>query len=212
MPSIPDRRLRSDKLDDFGQAEPVARELIAMEPSDPTTYRILSKLYEDQGRYDEAEKELLDSIQAKPSDAMGYQMLAAYYSRRGDFAKTIEAWNKRAAAEPKNPEAWHMIGVTYQIKILGDKKLARATALEYALKGIEAEDKALSLSPDYYEATIYKNILLRHEALYEKDQTRVKQLLEEADRLLKRAEELKKRATGGTEPAKPEAGKGRGGN
>ena len=115
-----------DKLNDFAKAEPVARELIAIDPTDPTTYRILGKLYEDQGRFDEAEKALLDSIEAKPKEATGYQMLAAYYFRRGDFEKTMGAWNKRAEVEPKNPESWHTIGSYYQLKVFNDKRLPRA--------------------------------------------------------------------------------------
>ena len=168
-----------DKLNDFEKAEPVAKELIQLDPQDPSTYRILGKLYEDQGRFDEAEKMLLDSIQAKTSEqATGYQMLAGYYFRRGDFQKTIDAWKKRAEIEPKNPEAWHTIGIYYQGKVFGDKRLPRNVALDYTLKGIEAEDKALELSPEYHEAMTYKNILLRQQALYETNPVKQKQLLD----------------------------------
>lgn len=198
-----------DKLNDFGKAEPVARELIALDPQDPSTYRILAKLYEDQGRFDEAEKELLASIDVKPAEALGYQMLAAYYNRRGDFEKTMEAWNRRAAAEPKNPEAWHTVGVYYQDKVFRDKRLPRATALQYTLSGIEAENKALSLSPDYYEAITFKNILLRQQALYEKDPAKQKALLAEAEILLKRALELKAKQEGAAATEAGKAGKGK---
>lgn len=186
----------ADKLDDFGKAEPVAKELIALEPGDPSTYRILSTLYKDQGRFDEAEQALLDSIKAKPSEPLGYQMLADFYNKQGDFPKTMEALGKRAEAEPKNPEAWHTIGTYYSDKVIRDKKLPRATALEYTLKGIEAEDKALALSPDYYEAVTYKNILLKLEALYEKDPARQKALLAESDVLYKRAMALRAKQQG----------------
>lgn len=196
-----------DKLNDFSRAEPVARELIAIDPSDPATYRILAKLYEDQGRFDEAEKELQDAINAKPSEPQGYQMLAAYYNRRGDFAKTMDAWNKRAQAEPKNPESWHTIAAYYQDKVFRDKKLPRATALDYTLKGIEAEDHALSLSADYYEALVYKNILLRQQALYETNPAKQKDLISEAEVLFKKAETVKKKAEGAPTPTPPAKGK-----
>jgi len=183
-----------DKLNDFEKAEKVARELITLDPADPSTYRILGKLYEDQGRFDEAEKALMDSIQAKPNEPTGYQMLAGYYFRRGDFPKTIEAYRKRAEVEPKNPEAWHTIGAFYQAKAFADKRLPRATALDYVLKGIEAEDKALSVSPDYIDALTYKNILLRQQALYEPSPAKQKALLDEAESLFKRADDLRKKA------------------
>jgi len=192
-----------DKLDDFAQAEPVARELIALDPQDPSTYRILATLFEEQGRFDEAEQQYLKAIEVKTNDPVGYQMLAGYYQKQGNFAKMMETWNKRAQAEPKNPEAWHMIGSYYQSQAFGDKKLPRATALDYVLKGIEAEDKALALSPDYYEAVLYKNILLRQQALYEKDPAKIKKLIEDADVLFKKANDLKKKADGGiTTPPK----------
>ena len=192
-----------EKLNDFDKAEPIARELIAMDPKDPTTYRILGKLYEDQGRFDEAEKALLDSITAKPNEPVGYQMLAGYYFRRGDFQKTMDAWFKRADVEPKNPESWHTIGTYYQGKVYGDKRLPRATALDYTLKGIEAEDKALALSPEYHEAITYKNILLRQQALYETNPAKQKALIEEAERLYKKADELRKKAAGAAATATP---------
>jgi tetratricopeptide (TPR) repeat protein len=203
----------SDKLNDFAKAEPVAKELITVDPQDPSTYRILSKLYEDQGRFDESEKALLDSIQAKPNEPLGYQMLAAYYDRRGEFEKTIQAWQKRADIEPKNPEAWHTIGVFYQKKVFSDKKLPRNTALDYTLKGLAAEDKALALSPEYYEALVYKNILMKQQALYETDPAKRKALLADSDVYGKKAESVKSKQQGAAAEAakKPEAGKGRGG-
>jgi tetratricopeptide (TPR) repeat protein len=197
-----------DKLNDFQRAEPIARELIALEPQDSSTYRILGKLYEDQGRFDDAEKALLDAIAAKPNEALGYQTLASYYFRRGDFQKTIDACVKRAQAEPKNPEAWHTIGTYYQVKLMGDKRMPRAQGLDLSLKGIEAEDKALALSPDYIDALTYKNILLRQQALYETSPAKQKALIEEADALFKRQTELRKKADGSTPtPTPPAKGK-----
>ena len=116
----------------------------------------------------------------------------------------MEAWNKRAEAEPKNPEAWHTIGTYYQDKVFRDKRLARNIGLEYTLKGIEAEDKALALSPDYFEALTYKNILLRQEALYEKDPAKQKALLAEAEVLREKALAVKAKTEGGGAKPKPE--------
>lgn len=185
-----------DKLNDPAKGIEVAQELIALDPSDPGNYRILAKLYEEQGKFDESEAQHQKAIQVRPNDPMGYQMLADFYFKRGDFAKTMEAWYKRADVEPKNPEAWHTIGAYYQDMLYKDKRLPRATALEYATKGVAAEDKALELYPDYYEAVAFKNILLRAQALNEKDPAKVKALLAEADILFKRATELRDKQAG----------------
>ena len=69
-------------------------------------------------------QQLLKAIDVKPNDPIGYQILAGFYNKQGDFAKTMEAWNKRAEAEPKNPEAWHTIGVYYQDKVVRRQEAA----------------------------------------------------------------------------------------
>jgi tetratricopeptide (TPR) repeat protein len=197
-----------DKLDDFSKAEPIAKELISVEPNEPSNYQALGRLYEDQGMFEEAEAQFLKAISLKPADALGYQVIAGFYNRQGEFEKTMDAWQKRAEAEPTNPEAWHTIGVYYQDKVFRDKKLPRQQALDYTLKGIEAEDKALSLNPEYFEALTYKNILLRQEALYEKDPAKQKELIRRADALRDQAMDIQKKQNAGTASGTPEKGGG----
>jgi tetratricopeptide (TPR) repeat protein len=185
-----------DKLNDFAKAEPVAKELIAINPNESTSYHLLGRMYEDVGRYEEAEQMLQKAISLHPNDALGYSLLAGYYNRQGQFEKTIEAWKARAKAEPNNPEAHHMIAVYYFDKLHRDSafvKENRAKALEYVLDGIASEDRALALNAQYFEALTYKNILLRQQALLEKDPARIKQLLNDADVLKAKAEDLQKK-------------------
>src|SRR6185295_1077290 len=94
---------------------------------------------------------------------------------------------------PNNPEAWYTIGQYYQDKVFREKKLPTKTALEYTLKGLEAEEKAISLNPEYFEALTYKNILMRQQALYEKDPKKVKELITEADAIRDKALEIQKK-------------------
>jgi tetratricopeptide (TPR) repeat protein len=184
----------SDKLNDFSQAEPMAKELIALEPNEPGNYQALAKLYEDQGQYDEAEAMFRKATEVKPDDPSGYQLLAGYYNRQGQFDKTIDAFQRRAAMEPNNPEAWHTVGTYYYDKVLRDKSLAKDVAKTYVKNGIQAEDKALALNKDYYEAVTYKNLLIRLQALQEPGNA--KALLAEADQLRDRALALQKAQTG----------------
>jgi len=182
-----------DKLNDFSKAEPVAKELINVDPNNPAPYQMLARLYEDQGRFQEAEQFLLQAIDKAPNESTGYQLLAAFYNRQGEFEKTMAAWTKRAEMEPNNPEAWHTIGVYYQDKVFKDKRLARDVARDYSIKGIAAEDKALAINPEYSEAMVYKNILMRHQALYERDPKLQKQLGEDAEKLLQKAMAIQKK-------------------
>jgi tetratricopeptide (TPR) repeat protein len=177
----------SDKLNDPAKAEPVYKEIIALDPSSPENYLAIAKLYEDAGRYDDAEAQYAKAKEVKPNDPSVLASLAGYYNRQGDFDKTIEALQQAAALEPNNPEGYHRVATFYWEKANKDYRLSSAQRKDYILKGLAMEDKALSLNPDYMEAITYKNILLRLEAREEKDPKRQKDLLDEADKLRNRA-------------------------
>jgi len=177
----------SDKLDDFSKAEPVARELIAYEPNEPGNYQLLARLYEEQGDYEQAEAMFLKAIDVRPDAPLGHQLLAHYYNRQGEFDKTMEEFAKRAELEPNNPEAWHTMGHYYYEKVYRDASVPRERALEYLKSGMEAEDKALAINPDYFEAVTYKSLLLAMQANRERSPAEQKRLLAEAAELRERA-------------------------
>ena len=176
----------SDKLNDAAKAEPVYKEIIALDPNSPENYLALAKLYEDAGRYDDAEAQYTKAELVKPNDPATLAAKAGYYNRQGDFDKTIDALQKAAALEPNNPEGYHRVATFYWEKANKDYRLSPAQKKDYILKGINMEDKALSLNPDYMEAITYKNILLRLEAHDEKDPKVQKDLLDQADKLRNR--------------------------
>jgi cytochrome c-type biogenesis protein CcmH/NrfG len=125
-------------------------------------------------------------------------LLAGYYNRQGEFEKIMEAFENRARLEPNNPEAWHTMATYYQEKAFKvDPKLPPAKRKEYIDKAIVDDDKALALNAEYAEALIYKNILLRMKANYEKDPAVQKKLLSDADALQKKGLELQKKQNAG---------------
>jgi tetratricopeptide (TPR) repeat protein len=182
-----------DKLNQPDQAEPLIRQMITLDPSDPTNYFRLSKLYEDSGLYAEAEQMLVKAREVRPDDATVYVQLAGYYNRQGEFEKTIEALQERARREPENPEAFYTLATYYWDKSYRDLRLPEAQKTEYAAAGMEAVDRAIQLNPDYMEAVTYRGLLLRVQALLEDNAGRQKELLTEADRMQARAEELRKK-------------------
>jgi tetratricopeptide (TPR) repeat protein len=182
-----------DKLNDFSQAEPIALQMIGMEPNEPFNYQALGRLYEDQGRYEEAEAQFKKAVDLRPNDALGYQLLGGFYNRQGEFEKTMDAFYARANAEPKNPEAWHTIGTYYSTKALQDKRLTKKVALDYVMKGLAAEDKALALNEGYFEAYIFKNILLLQQANLETDPAKRAQLTKEAEAYRTKGLEIQKK-------------------
>jgi len=186
-----------DKLNDPAKAEPVVQKMIQMEPGEPTNYFQLAKIYEDAGAYDEAEKVYQQAKQAKPNDPAVYMQLAGYYNRQGQFDKTIEALEERAAKEPSNPEAFYTISTYYWDKAYRDFKLNDNQKKDFVQKGIEAVDHSLQIKPDYMEALVYKNLLLRLQANMEKDPSKQQALIKQADQLRDKAQELRKQKAAG---------------
>ncbi|HEY3382730.1 MAG TPA: tetratricopeptide repeat protein [Vicinamibacterales bacterium] len=186
-----------DKMNDPAQAEPLVQEMIRLEPTEPSNYFILSKMYEDAGQYELGEQTLLKAKEMRPNDSSTYMQLAGFYNRQGEFEKTMAALQERADKEPNNPEAFYTISSYYWEKAYRDFRLKDAEKLNYITLGLTAADKALQLKADYPEALTYKNLLLRSQALVIKDPAKQKELLKEADTLRDRAIDLRKQKAGG---------------
>lgn len=186
-----------DKMNDPTQAEPLVLKMIELDPANTANYFQLAKIYEDAGEYQKAEEAYLKGKDAKPNDAAGYLQLAGFYNRQEQFDKTIDALQQRAAKEPKNPEAFYTISTYYWDKAYRDFRLKEPQKRTYIAKGLEEVDKAIALKPDYMEALTYKNLLLRSQALLEKDPVVQQRLLKDADQLRDKAIELRKKKVAG---------------
>lgn len=187
-----------DKLNDPSAAEPIVQQMIQMEPNEPANYFYLAKIYEEAGRYEDAEQTLLKAKGVKPNDPVVYTTLSGFYNRQGDFPKTMEALHQAADLEPTNPEGYHRLAVFYWEKAFRDHRLTKPEKVEYLQKGVDAENKALSLNPNYAEAMTYKNILLRLQANETTDRAKQEELIREADELRARAMELTKKKAAGS--------------
>jgi len=194
----------ADKLNDPSKAEPIVQKMIDIDPTEPTNYFALAKIYEDAGDYDRAEATYLKAQAAKPNDPVVYTTLATYYNKQHMFDKTMEALNMRAEKEPTNPEAFHTIASYYWDEARNDKKLKPEQKREYILLGLKASDKAIQLKPDYVEAIVFKGLLLREQALVEKDPAKQKALIDEATRFFQQENGIREKQT-----AEPAAGRGK---
>jgi tetratricopeptide (TPR) repeat protein len=187
----------AEKLNAPDQAEPVVQKMIQMDPTEPTNYFALAKIYEDAGAYAEAEEMFLKAKEVRPNDPTVYTTLAGYYNRQGQFDKTIQALEERAQKEPNNPEAFHTIASYYWDEARGDPKLRESEKLDFVLKGLQASDKAISLKPDYVDAIIFKGLLLRQQALLVKEPAKQTALINEAKQLQEKGNELRRKQTAG---------------
>jgi len=181
-----------DKLNDPTQQEPILQQMIQVDPQDPANYFYLANIYEQAGDYEKAEEQFLKAKEVNPNEPTVYTTLAAFYDRQGEFDKVITALNERAQHEPNNPEAHHVIATYYWNEAYKNFKLKDADKIRYIQAGLGEVDKALALKPDYFEALTYKNLLLRSQALVEKDPAKQQQLLRQADQLRDKAQELQK--------------------
>ncbi len=187
----------TSKLNDPAKAEPIVQKMIQMEPSEPSNYFVLAKIYEDAGAYTEAEQTLQNAKNAKPGDPAVYMTLAGFYNRQGQFDKTIEALQQRAKAEPTNPDAFQTIAAYYWDETRGDASLTEAQKKDFVGKGIEAVNQALGLKADFVEALTFKGLLLRLQANLEKEPAKQQALIKEATALAEKATELRKQQTAG---------------
>lgn len=188
----------ADKLNDPAQSEPVVQQLIDLDPTDPLNYFALARIYEDSGDYERAEETLVKARDARPTEPTVYTTLAAFYNRQGNFDGAIEALQSRAEREPNNPEAFYTIATYYWEKAYRDFTTPEPDKVKYVAEGLTAVDKAIELKPDYFEALTYKGLLLRAQALLEKNPQKQQAIIKEADQYRDRATAVrdKQRAAG----------------
>jgi len=187
----------SDKLNDPGQAEPLVQEMIKLEPTEPSNYYVLAKMYEDAGMYDKTEETLIRAKDARPTDPGVYMQLARFYNDMGDFDKTMAAHYERVKVEPKNPEGYYTIAVFFWDKVNKDFRLKEPDKRKYLAQGMEAANQALALNPNYIDALVYKGLILRSQALLEKDPAKQNSLISEAKQLSERVVVLTKKKAAG---------------
>jgi TonB family protein len=154
------------------------------------SYFEVAKLQETRGAIKEAESTLAMARTAFPNEPIVLMTLAGLYQRSGQFAEAVGAVEQVAAMQASDPAAQHIVATFYEQKVRVDTGLSPADRVRYIQSGIAAEDRALGLKPDYVDAMIVKNILLRHQANAETNATTRAQLIAEADQLRSRAIEL----------------------
>lgn len=104
---------------------------------------------------------------------------------------TEEALQKAIQANPSAAN-YLKLAVFYWEMAFRDQTMSPPEKATFTTLGIQAADGALAQNPDYVDALIYKNILLRMQANQSTDAAERKRLIDDADRLRNRAIELRK--------------------
>jgi TonB family protein len=190
-----DRRVTPGIVVDESTREAELLKRIAASPTDITAHQQLAQLQENRGATAEAEATLLKARAVAPKQKPLLVALARFYFRQGNFDKTMEALETAERLEPNDPEGAQLVATYYWEKVFKDRQLLPADAHRYLTNGIAATDRALAVNPDYTDALLYKNLLLRMKANFESDPFLKQQLIAEADTLRNRALELNKGRT-----------------
>jgi TonB family protein len=103
-----------------------------------------------------------------------------------------QAQPQKPPRDPLSPASYHRLAVEYWEKAYKDLSLTPEARLDLVKKGIASEDRALELNPDYLDAMVYKNILLRMQANLTPDTADQARLIAEADVLRDRVIEQQK--------------------
>jgi TonB family protein len=138
-------------------------------------------------------RELRAQVAAGTATKETYIELARLARAQGRYRDEIEALRGAATVPPVTADAWHSVAtVCWQAG--NASSIESGDRLAFILEGIAAEDRALTLKPDYVEAMTYKQILLRSQATLIPDREEQQRLIAQADALRTRVAELQRQA------------------
>ena len=84
-----------------------------MDPSEPANYLALAKLYEDAGRYEDAEAQYSKAKEVKPNDPSVLAGWPASTTARASSTRRSPRSSRRPTLEPNNPEGYHRVAIFY---------------------------------------------------------------------------------------------------
>lgn len=161
----------------------------------------------------EAERELLVVLPAaeaeafagelarkRPRDPELYKLRSQIRFRAGRYMDGLADLEHAATLAPDSAELFYMLGVTsYELVAKGET--SEQEKRDLIRRGLVAFDRAESLRADYFEALVYRNLLLREQAKLESDPAVRQKLTEEADAVRQRAVEINAARRAKSKPA-----------
>jgi tetratricopeptide (TPR) repeat protein len=195
---------------DFDKALGFAKQLVEHNPNDSKNLFAMANLYEKFEHVTEAEDAYKKVVELNPQDAKGCAALAGFYNKplwegRSRFEDAISTLERCATLDEKDPTGFYKVAVFYWDKAFRDPLLNDPQKDQYADKGLEAVDKALTIKPDYVDGLVYKGLLLRVKAQVTGNTRLRQQYLDQAQTLAKQAKELRLQQAAEAAPA-PAAG------
>jgi tetratricopeptide (TPR) repeat protein len=193
-----------DPKRNYDTAYKYAEQLVAENPNDAKNLYAMANLYEKFEKVDDAERMYKQIADSNPSDPKACGALAGFYNKplwkdesgaaRSKFDEAVTMLDRCAQLAPDDPSGYQKVATFYWDKAYRDPLLTDEQKLAFAQKGLDAVDKALALKPDYFEAVIFKGLLMREKAKATSNPRLRQQYLDEAVALAKQGQDLRKEA------------------
>jgi len=156
-----------EALDDYGQLEPVLREIIDLRPGELDPALRLAKAQEDAKLFDAAEETLLTVRRQRPDQSDVFKALAQFYARRATAAHSVEtAAERQPASAPGEPDqnGVYQVGAGLKPPSRLDQPIYPPDALAAGVKGGVQAEIVIDPSGAVIDAKIVRSIPILDDA------------------------------------------------
>lgn len=166
------------------------RKYLKLKPDDLIAREALINLYLNADRTTDAINYFVEWLKTHGNDLDAVRSVAQLYAKQGNFNESLNWYEKITLLDSKNPEAYYVYGVVCYEKVAKNPPADLAERMAIIEKGKAALAKATQMNPDYFEALVYHNLLLRQQAVVEPDPLKQQALVAEADQVRAKAVEV----------------------
>lgn len=140
----------------------------------------------------EGEAIIGELVEKRPTDPDVYHTRALLRSKAGRRLPALADLERASTLDSRNPQRFYTLGVGAYDVAANEPALTPEQKRDVIRRGLAALERTESLRADYFEAIVYRNLLLRRQAELESDPAVQQKLIEEADALRQRAMDLVK--------------------
>jgi tetratricopeptide (TPR) repeat protein len=161
-------------------------------PDDQKVRDYLISTYVNTKKYDQALAYLEKQAKANPQDAMLQASQVRLLIESDRLPRAAEVARNMPSGQPK-AEALYSIGVSTWAKSYHGTDLPIEERQKFVDLGLGTMGEALNINPEYFEALVYNNLLLREKAKMELDGTRKLEYIAKADEFVAKAKAVRKK-------------------
>jgi tetratricopeptide (TPR) repeat protein len=163
-------------------------------PDDKKTPEYLVTMYLNSGRVDDALAFFQTYSQQHPDDAKAKETMANLYFQKADFPNGVRMMEEAMKITGPKKETYETIGAQAWDKAHNYPDLTDEQRQAVITQGIDAENKALAIDPNYPEALAFINLLYREQAKIEQknDPQKAAEDIAKADEYRNKAIEINK--------------------